>query len=63
MEINGDTGAFIPPGPPGTLESNQSNLNHSSSHWENPILNGTEHNPIRINEELMHETKVYFQIF
>ena len=60
---NGHTGDFIPPGPPGTLESNQSNLNNSISHWENPILNGTEHNPIRINEELLHETKASFQIF
>ena len=62
VKKNGHTGDFIPPGPPGTLESDQINLNISSSHWENPILNGTEHNPIRINEEIMHETKASFQI-
>ena len=62
-EKNGHTGDFIPPGPPGTLESNQGNSTSSSSHWENPILNGTEHNPVRINEEIMHETWASFHFY
>ena len=57
---NGHTGDFVPPGPPGTLKSDQGNSTSSSSHWENPILNGTEHNPVRINEEIMHETWASF---
>ena len=58
---NGQTGEFVPPGPPGTLESDGT-TGSSNSHWENPILNGTEHNPIRITEQVLHEAKVSFQI-